>query len=440
MRIKIVIFIVLLSSLLWAESMISMQEAVEAALANNDDLISAGYDVKSANWDKYSALSCFLPTASFSMSRLQLDPAPIGYDGVEMDDIQSTNTLQIVQPILTGGKRILGYFITKRLEQISENQYNTTELDTRSNAELKYLSLLESYNLLNLAEDDLETMQTALMIAEVKFGSGILAEAEWLQIQSETAAKEADLAAAETYYQIASADLASFCDLEDRLLIPEVSEYDKAIDAIMGDVDPDLLLPALKKICREHNLTLQTLEESIELGKLNKMMAVSDNLPSVSLIYEKSWEDDFDTDSDKDASSSLMLTASIPVLPFVNTYCDYQKEHYQFKKAQRDHSSAEKGLYLQLSSAVLGLKGGVTKLKSSELALQYAEQTYLQMEERFRNNLISTTDLLSISLLRQSSEIAVLQDQISLIRYKAELKKLLNLKSDSELINILINI
>ena len=365
MRKMTLILLVLLIGFLWAESTISMEDAVKEALADNDDLILAEYDLKSSKWDKNSALSIFLPTASFSMSHLRIDPAPEGY---EMDDTQTTNTFQIVQPVLTGGKRILGYLISKRLQEIAKNQYDNTELDTRNNAELKYLSLVESYSLKQLAEDDLATTQTALRIAQVKYEEGILAEAELLQMQSETAAKEAELAAAETYYQIASADLASFCNLADRLLIPEISEYDKAIDSAMGDKSADQLMPAFEKLCNERNLTLKTLNKNVELGKLNKWMAMSVNLPSVNLIYEKNWADDFDLDSDKDESSSLILSASIPVLPFVDTYCKYQSEHYQYKKAQRAKSAAEKGFYLQLTSAVLGLRGGITKLKSSELA------------------------------------------------------------------------
>ncbi|MCF7920434.1 MAG: TolC family protein [Candidatus Cloacimonetes bacterium] len=444
MQTKLIIILLLLSSLLYAERTVSLSEAVEAALVENDALVSADYDLKSTTWDKYGTLSSFLPTASFSMSRLQLDPAPeyIDYMGntSQLDKVQTTNSLQIVQPILTGGKRILGYFITQRLEQMAENQYASVELDTRNTCELKYMSLVEAYHLRDLARDDLVAMQNTLTITQVKYETGLTAEAEFLQIQSETAAREAALADAEMYYQMAAADLANFCNFSERILIPENSVYDKALDAVFEKADTDLLLVKLEALCLKQNLTLKTMEESVKLSKLNKMMALSDNLPSLNLIYEKSWEDDFDLDNEKDASTSLMLTASLPLLPFADTYCKYQSEHYQYKKAQRVASAAAKGMKLQVTSTILALQGALRKLRSSELAEQYAEQTYLQMEERYSNNLISASELLGISVMKQSSAIGVLQDQINLIRYKSELKKLLNLSSDQELINILINI
>jgi len=161
----------------------------------------------------------------------------------------------------------------------------------------------------------------------------------------------------------------------------------------------------------------------VKLTRINKKMALSDNLPSLSIIYEKSLDDDFDFDAKKDESSSLMLTASLPLLPFVDTFCNYKKEHYQLKKAERELNSAQKGFMLQVSSTLLTLISSVKKLSSSELALEYAEKTLEQMEERFRNNLASNTDLLSITLLKQSSEISLLRDKIEFIRSKSDLKK-----------------
>ncbi len=61
------------------------------------------------------------------------------------------------------------------------------------------------------------------------------------------------------------------------------------------------------------------------------------------------------------------------------------------------------------------------------------------MTERYKNNLISANELLSVSIMKQNSEIAVLQNQISIIKNKSELKKLLNIKSDEDLIQILNN-
>jgi len=134
-----------------------------------------------------------------------------------------------------------------------------------------------------------------------------------------------------------------------------------------------------------------------------------------------------------------MLTASIPILPFVDTFCNYKKQQYKYEKVKRQFSSAQKGIKLQLNSTVLTLASSIKKLKSSELSLQYAQKTLIQMEERYRNNLVSANELLSITLMKQSSEIAVLQNQINLIKAKSDLKKILNLKTDEELLKLLIN-
>ena len=76
MRGRIILILLIFSCLMFAERTISMQEAIDAALKNNDELIAAEFEVKSTSWDKYSALTSFLPTASFTSSLLQVDPAP----------------------------------------------------------------------------------------------------------------------------------------------------------------------------------------------------------------------------------------------------------------------------------------------------------------------------------------------------------------------------
>jgi outer membrane protein TolC len=442
---RLIISLILMMAIfqLAAERIVSLQEVIDSAMQNNDDLVSAEYEVKSSRWSTYSALSSFLPSASFSYSRIQLDPPPefIDYMGnpSSLDDKQTTATLQIVQPIITGGKRLLAYFISKRLEEMAENQFGSTELETRNTAEIKYLTLVESHNLKNIAKDDLATIKNNLVIAQIKFDTGITSETDLLQMQSEVASKEAALIDAEMYYQLSAMDLANFCGFSDRILIPGENFYDNTLVSILENSDIRKVSPLLEELCLERNLTIKTLDQNVKLGKLNRTMALSDNLPNINLIYERSWDDDYDFDDKKDESSSFIISASLPLLPFVDTFCNYKKEHYQFKIAQRELSSAQKGLQLQVNSSILSLLSAVKKLKSSELALEYADRTFQQMEERYRHDLASATDLLSISLLKQSSQIAVLQDQINMIKHKSELKQLLNLNSDDELINILIN-
>jgi len=444
MRGRITIILLLFTCFLFTERTVTLQEVIDAALENNDELISAGYEVKSTSWDKYSALTGFLPTASFTSSLLQVDPAPTYQDQltgmqIDLDDEQKTNAIQIVQPISVGGKRILAFFIARRLEQIAQNDFAVTELDTRNSAEFKFLSLVESYKLRTMAENDLRSATNNLEITQIKYDTGIISEAELLQMQSEFASKEAALIDANMYYQISSVDLANFCDLNDNILVPVEVSFENPIEKVLDNADPQLISKKLEEMCLSRNLTLKTLEQTLSMGKLSKMMVLTNNLPSLNLIYSKEWNDDFDFDSKKDESSSLMLTASIPILPFVDTFCNYKKEQYQYKKTQRQFSSAQKGIKLQLSSTVLTLASSIKKLKSSELSLQYAEKTLVQIEERYRNNLVSANDLLNISLMKQSTEIAVLQSQINLIRAKSDLKKLLNLKTDEELIKLIVN-
>jgi outer membrane protein TolC len=283
-------------------------------------------------------------------------------------------------------------------------------------------------------------MENNLKVAKIKYETGVASEAEYLQLQSEMAAKKAALTEARMYYEISASDLANFCGFADRKLLPEEMERDGTFEALLQDLDPQTISPVLEDLCLSRNLTLKTLEENIKLNKINRSMALSTSLPALNLIYEKSWDDDFDLDSDKDESTSLMLTASLPLLPLADTFCNYKKEQHQVKKAQREFNSASQGIKLQVYSTLLALVSSVNKLESSQLALEYAKQTLLQIEERYRNNLASANDLLNVSLLKQSSEITLLQDQIDLIKYKSELKKLLNLKSDEELKQLLINI
>lgn len=442
MRRKITIILFLLSCVLFAERTISLEEAVEQAIKNNDEIITAGYERKSTSWEKYSALSSFLPTASFSTSLLRLDPAPTYDDNMgnfyDLDNEQKTNTIQVVQPLFVGGKRIIAYFIAKGLEQISENDFNVVKLDTRNSAELKFFNLMESYRLKYLSEQVRQSTAKNLEITQIKYDAGIISEAELLQMQSELAAKEAALIDAEMYYHISSTDLANFCDFDDKILVPEEISFENPIEKVINNSNPYQISLFLEEHCLQSNLTLKTLEQSLGLGKLNKKLALSNNLPTINLIYEKSWTDDFDFDDIKDESSSLLLSASIPILPFVDTFCNYKKEHYQYKKMQRQFSSAQKGMKLQINRTVLSFTSSIKKLKSSELSLQYAKKTLLQMEERYKNNIVSANELLSVSLMKQITEISVLQNQINLIKYKSELKKLLNLKTDEELLKLII--
>ena len=293
---------------------------------------------------------------------------------------------------------------------------------------------------LETAQKDLQSSEIQLEIAKVRYETGTLSKADYLQLQSQKASKEVSMIQIENLYSISKIDLANFLQFSPDYTVETISLdlYETYLNNIqsLDPVQVKELISEVIEISKEKNPSLKMAELSKAINKKSVIMASGNFLPSLNLSYSKTWEK-YDYQNDYKDSERLMLIASVPIFPIADNATEFAKAKHDYKKSYYDYRSAEDGIELGLKSSVLNLVASARSVYATKKALEFAEETYLQMEERFRNNLITTSNLLDVEVMLTSSRNQYTKSIYDFLRTRSSLLQLMGVEDDQILMQYL---
>ncbi len=436
-----IIFIIIIIVYYFAlnAEVLTLKDAKEIALKNNPDLLAEEHAQKSAKYDFWNSTLSLIPSANLDGTYTEYKPGFGMGTGPTADESRSYG-YTISQPIFNGGKIWLGSRIQNDAAKIADATYINKRLETIAEVESKYFSVLENQDLLETAQKDLRSSEIQLEIAKVRYETGTLSRADYLQLQSQKASKEVSLIQMENLYSISKLDLANFLQISPDYTLKTISLdlYETYLNNIQS-LDPAQvkeLISEVIEISKEKNPSLKMAELSKAITKKSVIMAGGNFLPSLNLSYSKTWEK-YDYQDDYEDSERLMLIASVPIFPIADNAVEFAKAKHDFKRSYYDYRSAEYGIELGLKSSVLNLVASARSVYATKKALEFAEETYLQMEERFRNNIITTSDLLDVEVMLTSSRNQYTKSVYDFLRARSYLQQLMGVEDEQILMQYL---
>jgi len=445
---KIVFIIVLFSSFSLFSEILTLKDAKEIALENNPEYLTKKWAYESAKWNEISSLSGLLPSANLTGSQIQMKPGMPSMMNPIPDDETNTRSYgySINQPLFLGGKLWLGYRLSRDAKQMSEYALAEQKLKTISGVEEKYFNLLEAAEILEISKEQLRSAELNLEIAELRYEMGTLAKVDLLKIQSDKAAKETELIQSETLYAISYSGLKNYLQFQDDFEVEnfDATIYNELIESLnsFDEKQINVLIDECFQISMRENYSIKTLKETKDMAKKSVLMAAGNFLPTLNLSYSQTWSKSWneiqkESDSNYNDSKQLALTASIPIFPITDNFADYKKAKFEKRKTDEDYKSAESGIKLDLESSVLNLISSAKQVKASELTLNFATELHSQMEERFRNGMVSTTEILDSEVMLKSSKMSFIRSSFSFIKAKSKLILLLGMEEENEFLELL---
>ncbi|MBC8384337.1 MAG: TolC family protein [Candidatus Cloacimonetes bacterium] len=190
------------------------------------------------------------------------------------------------------------------------------------------------------------------------------------------------------------------------------------------------------QIGRENNPALKMSSLTIETNKKSLIMAGGTFLPNISLSYSKNWRK-YNIDNEFDASGQLELNLTLPIFPLLDTGFGVAKAKYDLRQSGYNFESAENNLDLTLKSAVLNLVTAAKTVHSSRLALEYASETYTQMQERFSSNMITSNEFLSAEIMFISAQNQNVSGFYDFLKAKSSLLQQMGLEDEKKLYQLI---
>lgn len=423
---------------------LSLDEARKIALENNHDYQSKREMLKAATWQKRAALGSMLPSLNLDGSYMYSDPASTiqaGTETITLNNDARSISLSLTQPIFMGGKLWQSYRMSKTSEDIAELELLHQELTLISEVESKYLSVQLTQELYNLSEIDLRSAKANLELAQIKYNTGIISQAEYLQLQATSATKEVAVLQAKTQYQLTQRDFANYLGISFTPELEGISlEVSDSLVQQLCEFDLDMTNAMIEKaqaFAKRSNLNLAISDKNVELSERAYSASKGSFLPTVTLTGSRIYTDNGLGRYDFDTSNQIMLTASIPILPQITNYANSRSAYYQYQVAEHSVQQTRDSISLQVESAVLNLISSANQLKAATIALEYTEQTYEQMYERYRQNMISSSELIDIELMLNSARTSKLNSIQSFQTSKTSLLQTIG-STDTNIINQLI--
>jgi len=411
-------------------------------LENNLDLKAEEHNVKSTQASYVNSISGLMPSASINgnyskySSRLVADGS-----GVVPSESSTSYSLNVSQPIFNGGKIVLGASMKKDELNIANEQFNDKKLEIIANAEGKFFDYLKSIEYVAIAKKSLDVAKDNLDNANVRFDKGLISKADILRMEAEHANKEIAYIQQDYLNEINRIDFAHYLQIDDDFeAVPvKYEEYSAEIEAIRS-MDTDGYESLISKIVDyglENNSTLKIYEESCDIAKKSLLMAEGNFLPSLNLTYSNQWSK-YDIEDKYSDNHTIGLVASIPVFPIVDNISNLKSAHHNKKQTQYNYFSTKNSIDLLLRRSLLTFITAAKSIQSAYISRDLAEETYMSVAERFKANLVSSTEILDAELLLESSQLQFVTVFYDYLKSKSQLKRYLGIVDESKLNSLIL--
>jgi outer membrane protein len=409
-------------------SALTLDEAKQMALKSNSRYLAAKNAYDSARWSKTQAFSSLLPSLSATGSYVYMDPATeiqTGMSTITLNHDIRSGALTLSQPIFLGGKLWQAYRITAISADMAKLSLENMRLTILAETESKYLAVLQLQELQSIAEKDLQSSEQTLEIAQVRFDNGTLSRGDLLKIQAKQASKQVALIQAQTAYELAWQDFVSsiFLDKNETLEPVSLANEEALIDTLTNWIDwdsEDFTARALD-YARNHNLSLKITDDTVKLSKKAYNIAKGSFLPTVMLSASRSFSENGIDRYEFNGKNTVVLSASVPLLPGLGNYSGMRKAYYELEKSHQDWQTAANGIRLGVTAATLNLVSSARQVQASRIALDYTQQTYDQLVERYRNNMLSATEMLDAEVMLQAASVGKTNAEYSFLKAKSAL-------------------
>ena len=393
-----------------SSSSFTLKESIEIALQKSPTLQGAQGAIKAAKYRRLGAISDFLPQVSSEYSYTRLDRAPSffypppAYPGGltvitgTKNNYNLTNT--VTQPVFTGGALINSYLLAKIGVDIARVEFERTKLDLVLHVKEAYYGVLKAEKGLEVTEQAVAQLDSHHTVAQAFFDVGIIAKNDLLQVEVQLAQARQNLIKAQNALAISRA---VFNTLLRRTITDEV-RLEEPLEYIPLTIDVDRFT---EEAFRERP-ELKSSDLGVKAAKKEVGIAASALFPQVSIVfnYERFGDEPsvngsrFSSDAD---SWNVMGVARWNIWDWGKAWWGVGEQKAKVFQAECALKEVTDAVRLEVTEASLLVVEVKQSIQVAETALGQAEENYRISEERYKEQVATSTEVLdALTLLTQA--------------------------------------
>jgi len=357
-------------------------------------------------------------------------------DGGLVEGLGASARFSVSQSVYDGGKLAAQSKSSNIAVEAAAGVVRGARVDIVGQADAAFYTVLKAAANTEAAASDLEAASLRLRIARAKAESGVIAQSDYLQAESEAAARGTALIKARTALASARAKLVSMTGLPASTVLEPIdfSRYDGLLARLssLDVVAVAELSGGYADLAAEANPGLAGYALAARKATIAVDVAKSAYLPSVSAGLSQGVAYD-GTRGLGLGAGSLSLTATMS-LDLWSTAASVKSAEVAAAMAALEGSAGTESLILDIDVAVNGLLSAAQSIASLAKALEYAESSYRNVLEKFTLSAAAASDLSASEALVSSARTGLIGARYDFLSAVSELRGLVGLESDEHII------
>ena len=382
---------------------LSLKEAIDSALEANLGLKRSQEEVRAAEQIRKSRITEFLPTLSSSYDYLHRNKeltqeltGLAGADFIVRPDDEYTFVTSFTQPIFKGFSLVNQYKIADLGLDAAEFNEKVIRQDVILDAKNAYYSVLKAQKLLGVAEQRVTQIAAQKDVAENFYEVGMSPLNDLLESQASLANARQDFIVAKNNLEIAKSqfNIVLRRRVNAPVTIQDILDYEPFV------YDVEYCLSA----ARENRLEITVADLEVEIAEKEVKLARKDYFPSVNLTgrYTRVG-DEYDVNGGEGISDSvswdIQATAQWNFWEWGRTTFGIREKLHRLSQAQYLRSEIQDNIDLEVKTAYLRTKESEKNIITVEKAIEQAKENFRINQERFKEQVATTTDVLDAQTL-----------------------------------------
>jgi outer membrane protein TolC len=400
---------------------LSIDSCKNLALQNNKKIKDADFDVKTSFETKKSAFTNYFPkisamgvtmrssdylikgtTPSMNLPVYDGNPANLAtatqfayVPGIPIEAMNYLNTVSIsaIQPVFSGGRIVNGNKLAKIGYEVSQQKklMSTTEVLVKTeNIYWNTIALQEKLKTLNSYEKFLNQL---LSDAQVSVKAGLAQRSDLLKVKLKL--NELEINKMKLNNGVCLSKMA----LCQHIGIP----YDSTIVLVQPEVSTDLP----EQYIIDNNSAIknrdeyQLLNKALEVEKLQKKMALGENLPQVA-VGAMGYK--YDIMNSTNSNALAFVTVSVPISDWWGGTHKIKEKQYKIEQASNKLSETTELLSLQIEQARNELNETYFQIKTNQVSIDQAKENLKVINDNYQAGVSSMSDLLEARAMYQEAQ------------------------------------
>ncbi|UCF73819.1 MAG: TolC family protein [Deltaproteobacteria bacterium] len=397
----VVFSLVLVSSPIIASEVLTLEESIEIALERSLAVYSAREEITAREFAERSAKADFFPKLSTSYSYTRLDEETVDnakyvYMGREFSPLEEYSyefNITGTQPLFTGWALTITRELASLGVDLAKVQKETAIQDLIVNVKGAYFGILKANKLEKVAGQAVEQLEAHLRVAQAFYEEGLIAKNELLQTEVQMAQARQDLIRATNRVEIARSLFNKLLrrGLDEEVKIKDILDYHPVTLTLDQCTErAELNRPEIKEV----SLNVASAEKNVGLSK-------SSYYPTLNLIgnYQRQTATEQYIGKRDPDNWTITLTAEWMFWEWGKTKHDVASASANLAKTKYLLQDIKDNIQLEVKDAYLNLREAEKNIHVAETAVVQAEENFRMNEERYKQQVATSTDVLDAQTL-----------------------------------------